>query len=265
MIELSLAALVAACTAMFGLHSSSRLTSSYLYFALASSLRSRTARSAELRPPMPFADTPPVSGPMKASLTVCFCACALPAAVMTAANATAHRTAEIRIDLSSRRGMLRLHEERDQRLRAALGAPVSMQRRIEARPWREHIGGVEVLARPEAPHRAVAQTDLHLAAEDEHPLRIGRAMPRAAKPDRAVAQLMGRRRKHLVEQRLRIAFAKRDPFLSESGAAITVGEEHDLRESHGTSCKSGQPPALGAVFLQRFRVQRHSVDRKSVV
>src|SRR5438105_3330668 len=166
MIELSLAALVAACTAMFGLHSSSRLTSSYLYLAFASSFRSRTARSAELRPPMPFADTPPVSGPMKASLTVCFCACALPAT----ANATAHSTAEIRMDVSSRRGMLRLHEERDQRLGTALGAPVPVQRGIEGRARRQHIRGIEMLARPEAAQRAVAQADLHLAAEDEHPL-----------------------------------------------------------------------------------------------
>jgi hypothetical protein len=37
---------------------------------LGSSFCSLTARSPELRPPMPFAATPPVSGPMKAILTV---------------------------------------------------------------------------------------------------------------------------------------------------------------------------------------------------
>src|SRR5262245_49338251 len=63
-------ALVAVCTAMFGLHSSSSTSSSYSYFALGSALRSFTASSAELRPPIPFAATPPVSGPMKTTFTL---------------------------------------------------------------------------------------------------------------------------------------------------------------------------------------------------
>ncbi len=62
--------MVAACTAMFGLHSSSSTVSSYSYLALGSALRSLTASSAELRPPMPLAATPEVSGPMKATLTL---------------------------------------------------------------------------------------------------------------------------------------------------------------------------------------------------
>src|ERR1051325_9712362 len=70
MIPSSAPALVAACTAVFGLHSSSSTVSSYSYFALGSALRSLTARSAELRPPRPFAATPPVSGPMKATFTL---------------------------------------------------------------------------------------------------------------------------------------------------------------------------------------------------
>src|SRR4029077_21286506 len=70
MTESSAPALVAACTAVFGLHSSSSTVSSYSYFALGSALRSLTARSAELRPPRPFAATPPVSGPMKATFTL---------------------------------------------------------------------------------------------------------------------------------------------------------------------------------------------------
>src|SRR5262249_44703200 len=53
-----------------GLHSSSSTVSSYSYFALGSALRSLTARSAELRPPRPFAATPPVSGPMNATFTL---------------------------------------------------------------------------------------------------------------------------------------------------------------------------------------------------
>src|SRR6185437_6480132 len=69
MMSLSAAILVATCTATFGLHSSSSTTISYSYFAFASALRSLTARSAELRPPMPLTETPPVSGPMKPTLT----------------------------------------------------------------------------------------------------------------------------------------------------------------------------------------------------
>src|SRR5512141_471536 len=68
--SLSAAILVATCTATFGLHSSSSTTSSYSYFALASALRSFTARSAELRPPMPLTETPPVNGPMKPTFTL---------------------------------------------------------------------------------------------------------------------------------------------------------------------------------------------------
>src|SRR5262249_31460784 len=79
MMSLSAAILVATCTATFGLHSSSSTTISYSYFDFGSALRSRTARSAELRPPSPFAEVPPVSGPMKPTFTLSF-ASAAPAA-----------------------------------------------------------------------------------------------------------------------------------------------------------------------------------------
>src|SRR5215470_1927234 len=72
MSSLSAAILVATCTATFGLHSSSSATISYSYFAFASALRSLTARSVELRPPMPLAETPPVSGPIKPTFTLSF-------------------------------------------------------------------------------------------------------------------------------------------------------------------------------------------------
>ena len=61
--------LVAAWTPMLGLHSSSWTSSSYSYLALGSVLRKRTARSAELRPPMPLDEVPPLSGPMKPTVT----------------------------------------------------------------------------------------------------------------------------------------------------------------------------------------------------
>src|SRR5262249_26174050 len=85
--SLSAAILVATCTATFGLHSSSSTTSSYSYFAFGSALRRRTARSAELRPPSPFTDTPPVSGPMKPTFTLSF-ASAAPAATPRTSAAT---------------------------------------------------------------------------------------------------------------------------------------------------------------------------------
>src|SRR5262249_61480498 len=88
------------------------------------------------------------------------------------------------------RRSLGLYEQRDQRLGAALRAPVAVQPGVERRAFGQQIRGVEMLARAEAPRRAVAQSDLHLAAQDEDPLRLGRAVPLAAEPDRAVAQLI---------------------------------------------------------------------------
>src|SRR5262249_38826942 len=85
MTSLSAAILVATCTATFGLHSSSSTTSSYSYFAFGSALRRRTARSAELRPPRPLTETPPVSGPMKPTLTLSLAS----AATVATANASA--------------------------------------------------------------------------------------------------------------------------------------------------------------------------------
>ena len=87
MMSLSAAILVATCTATFGLHSSSSTTISYSYFDFGSALRRRTARSAELRPPSPFTDTPPVSGPMKPTFTLSF-ASAAPAATPRTSAAT---------------------------------------------------------------------------------------------------------------------------------------------------------------------------------
>src|SRR2546425_9689621 len=88
MMSFSADILVATCTATLDLHSSSSTTSSYSYFAFASALRSRTARSAELRPPIPLTETPPVSGPMKPTLILSFAS-----AGTTATNHTAARMA----------------------------------------------------------------------------------------------------------------------------------------------------------------------------
>src|SRR5439155_341448 len=74
------------------------------------------------------------------------------------------------------------------------------------------------------------EDDLHLAAQDEHPLRPGRAMPRAAKPHRAVAQLVARGREHCGEHRLRRAFGERHLFLAPFRAAVAIGVQRDLGE-----------------------------------
>src|SRR5262249_38031835 len=93
MTSLSAAILVATCTAIFGLHSSSSATSSYSYFAFASELRSLTARSAELRPPMPLAETPPVSGPNKQILPLSLAS--TPAAASVKHSAAIHAAASL--------------------------------------------------------------------------------------------------------------------------------------------------------------------------
>src|SRR4029079_19747047 len=89
MISLSAAILVATCTATFGLHSSSSTTISYSYFDFGSALRSRTARSAELRPPIPFTDQPPVSGTVKPTFTLFFASAAPDATPRTSAAISA--------------------------------------------------------------------------------------------------------------------------------------------------------------------------------
>ena len=98
MISLSAAILVACWTATLGLHSSSSTTSSYSYLALASALRRRTARSAELRPPSPLAETPPVSGPMNPTLTLSF-ASAPPTAKPAMSTPATARPARLRFPL----------------------------------------------------------------------------------------------------------------------------------------------------------------------
>src|SRR6185503_14889678 len=87
-----------------------------------------------------------------------------------------------------------------------------------------------MLAGPEDPRRAVSQPDLHLALQNEHPLRLRRAMPLAAKTDRAVAQLVAGGGKNLREHRLRSAFPEPHVFLAEFRMAVAVGVEDDLGE-----------------------------------
>lgn len=64
------AALVATWMPIFGLHSSSKVTSSKMYFADGSAFLNCTANCVELRPPIPGAEFPPDNGPINASFTV---------------------------------------------------------------------------------------------------------------------------------------------------------------------------------------------------
>src|SRR5690349_17992436 len=123
MMSLSAAILVATCTATFGLHSSSSTTSSYSYFAFGSAFRSLTARSAELRPPRPFTETPPVRGPMKPTFTLSF-ALATPA---LAVNATA-ATSAIMLDLCCIRTSRLFYRWRDLRRGRAVKETVRLGR-----------------------------------------------------------------------------------------------------------------------------------------
>src|SRR5690349_18403833 len=89
-----------------------------------------------------------------------------------------------------------------------------------------------MLARPEAPRAAVAQADLHFAAQDEDPLRRGGAVPLAAEADRTLAQLIAARGVKRRQARLRRALAERDGFITPARATVAVGEQHALGEAH---------------------------------
>jgi molybdate transport system substrate-binding protein len=99
-----------------------------------------------------------------------------------------------------------LHEQREKRVFAALRAPVAVDVRIEARAFGQPICRVEVVPRPEDARFPIPQADFHLAAEDEHPLRLRRAVPLAAEAHRARAQLVAAAGENLRQHRLRIAF-----------------------------------------------------------
>src|SRR5690349_24973416 len=108
---------------------------------------------------------------------------------------------------------------------------MAVQLGVESRAGREQVGSIEVLAGLEDAS-TVAHADLHLALQDEHPLRRRRAVPLAAEPYRAVAQLVARGGEHLGEHRLRGALGEGDLFLLEFRAPVAIGVEHDLREVH---------------------------------
>src|SRR5690349_781398 len=108
---------------------------------------------------------------------------------------------------------------------------MAVQLGVESRAGRKQVGSIEVLAGLEDA-TAVAHADLHLALQDEDPLRRRRAVPLAAETHRAVAQLVAGRGEHLGEHRLRVALGERDLLLLEPRASIAIGVKHDLGEVH---------------------------------
>src|SRR6266851_5613511 len=84
------------------------------------------------------------------------------------------------------------HEQRDERVRAALSAPMPVDLGIERDAWGKYVGRVMV-ARLEDPQAAILQPDLHFSGEDENPLRLRRAVKLAAKANGTLAQLIAGR------------------------------------------------------------------------
>src|SRR6266581_80444 len=89
------------------------------------------------------------------------------------------------------------HKQCDERLLAALRAPVAVQFRVEGCAFGQRVGRIEVLSRLEHAAAAIVQADLHLSRQNEYPLRLGRAVPLAPEADRAVAQLVAGGRQDL--------------------------------------------------------------------
>src|SRR3990167_10568133 len=102
------------------------------------------------------------------------------------------------------------NEGSDQRVGADLPAPVAVHGGIEGGAGRQRVGREEVLAGAKYQRRAVLQADLHLPAQDEHPLRIGAAVELAAKANRAVAQLQAAAGHQRRQHRGGVAFGQRD-------------------------------------------------------
>src|SRR6266850_2124418 len=82
------------------------------------------------------------------------------------------------------------HEQRNERVRPTLSAPMPVDLGIERGAWGKYVGRVAMVTRLEDSQAAVLQPDLHFSGEDENPLRLRRAMELAAKADGTLAQLI---------------------------------------------------------------------------
>src|SRR5688500_4749481 len=108
-------------------------------------------------------------------------------------------------------------------MRAALRAAVSVELGIEARPFRQHVRREEVLARREAARVAVLKADLHLAVQNEYPLRLGGAVKVAAEADGTVPQLKAGGGQQRGQPGLRRALAERHALFPPFRLAIAIG------------------------------------------
>src|SRR5262245_7238942 len=102
--------------------------------------------------------------------------------------------------------------------------------RVEACALRQQVGREEVLPRREPARASVLQRDLHLASEDEDPLRPGRAMKLASESDRAFPQLIPGGRQQRGKARIARAFSQGNALLAEFRTAVVIRIEHGLRE-----------------------------------
>src|SRR4026209_908676 len=105
-----------------------------------------------------------------------------------------------------------------------------MQLGIETLAGGQHVGRKEMLSGGEPARAAVLQADLHLAFQDEHPLRLARAVELTAEPDRAFAQLVPRSGQQRRQARFGGAFHERYALFAESRPAVVIGEQYDFRK-----------------------------------
>jgi hypothetical protein len=104
---------------------------------------------------------------------------------------------------------------------------------------------IEVLARAEDARAAVLQADLHLPAQDEHPLRRPVQWNSLRKPT-GLCAAAGRRWASAATARLRLALGERRWLPRGSGAAVGVGEQDDLGEPGHSRRRRGRPRVVGA-------------------
>src|SRR5262245_32473261 len=87
-----------------------------------------------------------------------------------------------------------------------------------------------MLSGDEAARAAVLQVNLHLTLEDEHPLRLRRAVELARESDRAFAQLVARGGQQGRKARLVRALVERHALFAEFRPTVVIRVQHDLRE-----------------------------------
>jgi len=122
------------------------------------------------------------------------------------------------------------NKQGDQFFRTHLAAPMSMHLGVKHRPFGQHVGGIKMRAGTKHFGRAVLQTNLHLALQDEHPLGVAAHMERASKTHRTAPQLQALAGHECTQQCLWRALVQGNRFCAKTRAAIGVGEKHGAGE-----------------------------------